>query len=328
VPVTLVVRSAHPRSGEPALAPHAPLTFDAPRVLLGRGASCELRLPDASVSVRHCSVRAANAGYVVVDEGSTNGTTLNDEKLSAHAPRPLKTGDVLQLGRLSIEVRIGAAVASTTQATRELALDLVKRRLGDPSASIVHVRVIEGPDAGRSLAIETINPTLGRDPRCALRLTDRGIPPIALEITRDAGRVRVARKDERVPATLGDRALDVGAPSVWNDRAKLVVASTTLELDDPLTRALDASAQGDDEKFAPAPAAEPTPGPAPAPAPSPAASDTKSPEIPDRILVRAPAYDRRRSWRGATLAFEIVALILGLLVLGGSAAGLWWLLHK
>ncbi|GAC1362026.1 MAG: hypothetical protein NVSMB47_14230 [Polyangiales bacterium] len=328
MPVTLLVRA---NAGEPALAP---LALDAPRIVLGRGDGCDVRLPEASVSARHCSIRAANAGYVVVDEGSTNGTRLNGEKLATQAPRLLRTGDVLQLGRVHIDVRIGAAVPSSAQATRELALALVARRLSDPAAAQLHVRVVEGVDVGRSVALVAGAPrTIGRDPRCALRLTDRGIPPIALEVVLDGARVRVVRKDERVPATLAGKTLEIGVGAMWSDRAQLRIASTTVQLDDPLARALDESAHGDDEKLATPslpPPADPLP-PEPAPPPPPSAADVVDAQPvgdPERVVVRPPSYDRRRSWRGATLAFELVALVVALLVLAGSAAGLWWLLRK
>ena len=319
MPITLVVDAL------------APLTFDTSRIVVGRGAQCDVRLPDTSVSARHASIRAHHSGWVIVDEGSTNGTRLNGERLSAQAPRPLRTGDVLVLGRMEVLVRIGAAVPTTSNATRELALALVARQLGDPAASTVSVRVLAGADDGQSVTLPLGQArTIGRDPRCALRLTDKGIPPIALEVVFDGTRTKVTRRDPRVPAKLAAKDVEVGQHSWWSDGARLEIASTTLTLDDPLARALDASAQGEDEKVAPTPAPAPAPAPVPeAPAP-PSAAEVIEAQAAARAktVPSARGIERRRSWRGATLAFEIVALILGLLVLGGSAAGLWWLLRK
>ena len=61
------------RSGE--LEDHPELTFDSPRVVIGRGSSCEIRLPDSSVSLRHASFRQRGGDYIVLDEGSTNGSS-------------------------------------------------------------------------------------------------------------------------------------------------------------------------------------------------------------------------------------------------------------
>jgi len=315
VPVTLVVR----RRGEPELAPVA---FDAPRVAIGRGASCDLRIPDASVSGRHASIRAHGAQWVVVDEGSTNGTKLNGEKLASQSPRPLRTGDVLTFGRIDVAVKLGAAPASSPQQTREIALALVSRALGGDDAR-PRVVVASGADAGATLDLAGTK-TIGRDPRCALRLTDRGVPPIALEVAVEGSRVRVHRRDERTDARLGERVIgDDGL--AWGDGVTLTLASTALVLEDPIARALDASSLGEDEKLSLLPPPEPEPQPVPAPvvvepAPEPMAEPKKEPE--------RPKFDRRRSWRGATVAFEVVALVLALAVLGGSIAGLLWLLKK
>ena len=87
------------RSGE--LSKPASITFDAPRIVLGRGDGCEVLLPDPSISQRHASIRQRGTDYVVIDEGSTNGTFVGPVRLSPHAPRVLKTGDLLRLGRIS-----------------------------------------------------------------------------------------------------------------------------------------------------------------------------------------------------------------------------------
>ncbi|MGZ3454772.1 MAG: FHA domain-containing protein [Polyangiales bacterium] len=315
MPVTLVVR----RRGEVELAP---VSFDAQRVAIGRGASCDLRIPDASVSSRHASIRANGAQWVVVDEGSTNGTKLNGEKLASQSPRPLKTGDVLAFGRIDVTVKIGAAPASTAQQTREIALALVSRAVGDQEAK-PRVVVAAGADAGASIELAG-SKTIGRDPRCALRLTDRAVPPIALEVTVEGSRVRVVRRDDRTEAKMGERPIG-DDPIAWGDGMVVTVASTSLVLEDPIARALDASSHGEDEKLsvlppAPEPVIEEPPPPEPAPVVEEQEAPKKEPE--------RPKHDRRKSWRGATFAFEIIALVLALAVLGGSIAGLVWLLRK
>src|SRR5262249_30971418 len=58
------------------------LSLDAPRLVIGRGEGCEIRLPDPSVSHRHASIRQRGADYVLMDEGSDNGTFLGRTRLS------------------------------------------------------------------------------------------------------------------------------------------------------------------------------------------------------------------------------------------------------
>lgn len=314
MPVTLVIM----RRGEPDLPA---VSFDGPRVVIGRSGSCDLRIPDASVSARHASIRAHGAQWAIVDEGSTNGTRLNGEKLGTHAPRPIKTGDTLRVGRIEVSVRVGAAPASSAQATRELALALVARSIGDEGAVAAAIVVRAGPDEGSRLELTRDQPrSIGRDPRCALRLTDKAIPPTAIEVIIEAGRVRVMVKDPRIEVRLGERAVNEGA--LWPDGTELHLGNTTLVLDDPLARALDESAHGEDEKLAPESMAPPPPPVVEAPPPVVEVAAVAPPPPPRRT------HDRRKSWRGATLAFEILAAIVALAVLGGSIAGLYWLLRK
>ena len=118
MPITIVVRSAS--GGE-----SPSLTFDGPRVVLGRSDGSDVRLPDPSVSLRHASIRAQGADFVIVDEGSTNGTWVGGIKLGPHTPRLVKTGDLVRLGRVWLEIAIGqrAPTPDLGLATRELALE-------------------------------------------------------------------------------------------------------------------------------------------------------------------------------------------------------------
>ncbi|HMR74041.1 MAG TPA: FHA domain-containing protein, partial [Polyangiaceae bacterium] len=83
--LTIVIRSGDAKSPPK-------VTFDSPRVVGGRGEGCEVRLPDPSVSHRHASIRQRGTDYIVLDEGSTNGTFVGPVRLSPQAPRVLKSG--------------------------------------------------------------------------------------------------------------------------------------------------------------------------------------------------------------------------------------------
>jgi type VI secretion system FHA domain protein len=76
---------------------------------IGRGAGNEWVLPAAegpSVSRRHCSFSAGPEGFSVTDLGSTNGTRLNGRPLPPHAPAPLATGDVVEVGPFRLTLTI------------------------------------------------------------------------------------------------------------------------------------------------------------------------------------------------------------------------------
>lgn len=55
---------------------------------------------DSGVSASHALLLGGPAGWSVVDLGSTNGTTVNDDPtpLRPHEPRPLADGDEIHLG--------------------------------------------------------------------------------------------------------------------------------------------------------------------------------------------------------------------------------------
>jgi len=65
-------------------------------VTIGRLPDCILPIPDANVSRRHCEVRPAGSGYVLVDLGSTNGTKVNGIRIQGE--RMLNDGDIVSVG--------------------------------------------------------------------------------------------------------------------------------------------------------------------------------------------------------------------------------------
>src|SRR5215510_1087897 len=117
--LTIVIRSGDGQTP-------AAITFDAPRVVIGRGEGCEVRLPDPSVSHRHASIRQRGSEYIVMDEGSTNGTFVGPVRLAAQAPRVLRSGDLVRVGRVWLEVCIEQVppTENAPLATCEMALAL------------------------------------------------------------------------------------------------------------------------------------------------------------------------------------------------------------
>lgn len=69
---------------------------------IGRSTDCQLILDDDYVSTRHARIFRSGEGYVVEDLGSTNGTYLNNERLSS--PAPFTTSDTLRIGRTLLVV--------------------------------------------------------------------------------------------------------------------------------------------------------------------------------------------------------------------------------
>jgi pSer/pThr/pTyr-binding forkhead associated (FHA) protein len=66
-------------------------------LLIGRSADCRLVLDDDYVSTRHARIYLGPQGYLVEDLGSTNGTFVNNLRITV--PTPLGPEDVLRIGR-------------------------------------------------------------------------------------------------------------------------------------------------------------------------------------------------------------------------------------
>jgi len=62
---------------------------------IGREADNALSIPEAAVSRHHALVERRSDGYWIVDNGSTNGTVINGERIKAHR---LRDQDVVRIG--------------------------------------------------------------------------------------------------------------------------------------------------------------------------------------------------------------------------------------
>lgn len=344
--LTIVVRAMRTREaadeGQPAPSaaskrePELSITLDAPRVIIGRGEGCEVRLPDPSVSLRHASIRQRGGEHLLVDEKSTNGTFIGRVKLPPEAPRVLRSGELIRVGRVWLEVRIEAKLVSgkAAAAAKELALDLVSRGLAaqgeDPHPIL---RVIDGPDKGKELRLADPGRRyiLGRGKESDLCVDDP-----------DASRrhVDVARKGDALAAhdlgSKGGTKIDGGAIGqtdvAWKPGQELSFGGNTLTFEYPAAEALAEIERSPDEIIPAAEAldlAEPDePEPEPVAEKEPPADLTPSPAPSDSPIrgarSKGAAAPREGTW-GLTDA-AIVLLALGVLVL--SAAGLWLLFAR
>lgn len=72
--------------------------------VIGRGEGCELAVPEPSVSEKHCRVRFVGDALVATDLGSTNGTTVNLERVEPDQDVELNDEDILTMGRYSFQM--------------------------------------------------------------------------------------------------------------------------------------------------------------------------------------------------------------------------------
>jgi len=96
------------------------LTVD--RTTVGRVDDNAFTIPEPSVSSHHCEVLLKGNEVVVRDLDSTNGTFINDERITEGV---LKPGQILRLGQLELRLESGAGTSSSAPGKRQLDHTLV-----------------------------------------------------------------------------------------------------------------------------------------------------------------------------------------------------------
>jgi pSer/pThr/pTyr-binding forkhead associated (FHA) protein len=78
---------------------------DKPVITAGRHPESDIFLDDITVSRRHVEITSSDAGVIVRDVGSLNGTYVNRERIDE---APLRHGDELQIGKFKLVYVTGA----------------------------------------------------------------------------------------------------------------------------------------------------------------------------------------------------------------------------
>jgi pSer/pThr/pTyr-binding forkhead associated (FHA) protein len=71
-------------------------------VTIGRTSDNDLAIPEYTISTKHCILALVNGQYRLTDMGATNGTVVNDVKLTARKPCPLVGGETIRMGRFTL----------------------------------------------------------------------------------------------------------------------------------------------------------------------------------------------------------------------------------
>lgn len=110
-------------------------------ILIGRQADCDVSLTASrKISRKHCCVAVVNESVIVRDLGSTNGITINGEKVPREGR--LRMGDELSIGDVRFRLqREPTPPPSTTAATRDEVVPPLPQRAGrgtvqDPALSM------------------------------------------------------------------------------------------------------------------------------------------------------------------------------------------------
>ncbi len=89
------------------------------KVTLGRDTENDIVIAVKQVSRFHAQLQCGQTGCTVMDLGSTNGTFINGAPIPPHTPQPLRLGDTLGVGPLTLRVALPrpAHPADSTTAT-------------------------------------------------------------------------------------------------------------------------------------------------------------------------------------------------------------------
>ena len=68
--------------------------------LVGRLSDCQIVISDGNTSRHHAAINRSGSGFVIADLGSTNGTSVNGERLIAD--HRLEDGDIITVGSVSV----------------------------------------------------------------------------------------------------------------------------------------------------------------------------------------------------------------------------------
>lgn len=227
--IRLTVRSTW--SGDGDSSPLA-YEFDQERVVIGRGAGSDVRLPHHAVSAHHATLRTQGAGWVVTDEGSTNGTWVGETRLPPKRPKPLRTGDVINLGGFALTVTVGVPVSAATSSERTSAYarKLVRELVGGETPP-PRLLVLHGPDANRALDVPDppVRLVIGRGETCDFVLADADASREHAEIERDLDGVVIRDLESKNGVRVNDRVV---RERRLRDRDEVRIGETVLVFED------------------------------------------------------------------------------------------------
>ena len=312
------------------------ISLDVPRIVIGRSRGSDVRVPDPSVSARHATIRQRGAEYLLLDEGSTNGTFVDGRRLSPGSPVLLGRKTTIRVGRVWMDVSLEQTAPSEQPAklTRDIALGLIAgacEASGNPCAPKLVVR--SGPASGAELPLTELKRVyaIGRGSDADLDLRDDDVSRRHLEVTRRGGDVLIRDAGSKNGGTLDGVALVPRKPVPLSVKQVLRVGATELELIDPLTEILKQLEDEPDEVMA-----EEEHHASRAPDAEPQASQSEPDEPADAAEPDPPKFDggattpakNRKSKApnksGWTLTDVLVAS-LSLAVLAASVLGIAWL---
>lgn len=240
--VRFVVRSGEGRQDDGGRPGDVEYPFEQTRIVLGRGAAADVRIPHRSVSELHATVQLRGDAWMLADAGSTNGTLHNGQRLQGDRSRRLRDGDQIEIGVYVLSFHTGVLVPEPISAERTA--ELARRLLRDAYGASPHalpaprVCVLGGPHLGEVLEIPPAPARLliGGAAMCQLVLSSDDIAREHAELVHDLDGVLVR--------ALPDQRLRVAGHAVRSRRLRdgdeFTLGETRLLFEEPAQVAIDA----------------------------------------------------------------------------------------
>ncbi len=301
--------------------------FDQPRIAIGRHRGSDVHIPHPAVSGAHATLRAEGARWVVVDEGSTNGTRVAGERLPPGRPKPLSDGDVVHVGGFSIRLEAKPVVTATSaRGTATLARRIVEEALrGRGEGTDARVRVSNGPEEGREVAIPPppSRLVLGRGDGVDLQLSDEDLSREHAELAADLSGVKVRDLGSKNGTFLGDARV---SEQRLKDGDEIRLGKTILIFEDAAARRLSEICSAPEQAVELPEPAETEPEDESENGDD-SASDASADEPAHAAPVVTPTSPTRRQAKRTGLGADVFIYVLAGAVLALSIAGLFFLLR-
>lgn len=305
--------------------------LDQDRILIGRGAGADVRLPDPSVSTRHATIEQRGGRYVIVDHGTTNGTHVQGARIVPERPKALRDGDRIDVGAFVLTWKEGVPISSspTAERTASLARRLLRDVLGPAAPEGARIVILNGPDQGRTLAIPPppARLVIGRGETCDLPLPDADASREHVDLVVDLDGVVARDRGSKNGLVVNERRMP---EKRLVDRDELQIGATLIVFEDPTDSALRDAERAPDQVLAPPPPEASAQGGAASIPPDASADD---PDAPTGEPERAPSARASSPPRSASDApprvgsGELLIYALAALVFLASIAGLALLLR-